>query len=146
MVQLEAWRALSPIEAEILDTLRLAEFLGRDELRVQLASASVALNCACGCGSLDFQIGLHVPPVVDDGVVIESEGFDEAGMLVGVALVVRAGRLSQLEVYSPTGAPIGLPIPVSLRRLEYTSTNATAGHLSPRTTTIREESDTEGSS
>src|SRR5665213_3688560 len=146
MVQLERWRAPSEIEAKVLHTLLLAEFPGRDELRLQLTSASVALNCACGCGSLDFQVELQFSSVVDDGVAIETEGFDDAGTLVGVALVVRGDRLSQLEVYSPTGAPIGLPVPGSLRRLEYTSANARVGHLAPRTTTIREESDMEGSS
>jgi len=105
----EAPRPLHPSErATLLAVLEAADFDGRDALVAQVDSARVVARCPCGCATVDLVVDPDAPPapteasIVPNGAAVLGEDGDEIG---GVLVLVDAGRLATLEVYS-YGDPI----------------------------------------
>lgn len=84
----------------------------------QLENAEVTpWRCACGCGSISFQIKGH--PKAPPGVHILGDFlFGEGAELVGIFIFESGGLLSGIEVYGlPGDASALLPKPEELRAM-----------------------------
>lgn len=100
--------SLRPLTAEELDLLRWMFEHGSDDLRSflpQLEGIRGARSCKCGCPSIRLDVAERAPLGLDsrETVVGDFEGKTARGELVGVLLFQRAGRLTELEVYSMDG-------------------------------------------
>ena len=94
----------------------LADLLARDASTAafvaQLDALRVYARCDCGCPSVEFRLpgrprgsgSLSVP-------VVDAEARTPEGEAVGVLVFAADGQLTQLEVYSMSGAACSLPEP-----------------------------------
>jgi hypothetical protein len=106
------FRPLNASERRLLDVLLTRDFPGRDELRLQAQTVqTTGRSCGCGCPTFALVADRALPPArVKEHMVSDAHGNDPAGHPVGVLLFVKDGYLSEIEVYSVTGADIaGLP-------------------------------------
>ncbi len=142
MADHDHWRPQTEQEREIISTLLLADFEGRDQVADQIRGARVSSDCGCGCGSLKFQIdrASTAPANVLSATPLDTQGLDAAGNLVGAFFFVRDGFVEYLEFWSLTGVDIGLPVASTLRLLESDGTGPGVSHLAPRAHTILDES------
>lgn len=105
-------RPLTPGEASLVRWLLEHGNSDAASFLPQLAHASVASRCGCGCASIDFVVAGATPPA-GGGMRILSDyqwqGSD--GSLFGVFVFARNGQLAGMEVWSIDGrsAPITLP-------------------------------------
>lgn len=120
--------SLRPLTAEELQLLCWMFEHGSDDLRSflpQIDGICAARSCKCGCPSIQLEVANSAPLGMDRGetVVGDFEGKTARGELVGVLLFQRAGRLTELEVYSLDGqlkeksGEFGLPIIDSMNLL-----------------------------
>ena len=105
MDKLEPLRPLTFVELELL--LWMFEH-GSDDLRSflpQIEGIRAARSCKCGCPSIRFEVAESASLGLDHGerVVGDFEGKTARGELVGVLLFQKAGKLTELEVYSMDG-------------------------------------------
>ena len=115
-------RPLNERERAILELLLEREFPGRDELRVQAASAMTAgPSCTCGCPSFSLQPDRSLPPApVTERMPTDAHGTDPGGNQIGVLLFVDDGYLSEVEIYSLAGDGFaGLPDRDALKLSEW---------------------------
>jgi hypothetical protein len=103
----------------LVEFLLDAPFLGRDQLRRQMASANAVGECPDGCLTIMFRVDRSLAPTPPDAVTVpvEAEGRDADGMPILVALHAADGYLQELEIVRFDGdAPRSFPRPDSLRR------------------------------
>jgi hypothetical protein len=82
------------------------------EFATQLSSARVVGRCRCGCPTIDLGInGAKERTVGGSQVLADFMGETPDGLLVGVALHAREGKLSELEVWNPSGHDGVLSLP-----------------------------------
>jgi len=113
-------RPLLPNERDILlALLRCADFPGRDQLVLQVESATVIGYCPCPCATIALDVDRTVargPYFPDRTIPTSATVLDTAGEIIGGIIVfVDDGYLSALEIYD-YGEPIS-PLP-PLERLE----------------------------
>lgn len=103
---------MTPDEVEVLQSWLAHDVNGAGDLREQLASnPSVFSSCDCGCAS----IGFHWPEVLERvpgvGVFdVDAEIVDELGApLGGMVLLLKDGRLHDVDVHSWTDGPQTFP-------------------------------------
>ena len=79
----------------------------------QVSHLRVVGGCGCGCPSVDFKAGGQDAVA---SIIADAEGTSPEGVMVGVMLWVKEGRISGLEVYpfADTGR-FGLPRPNDLK-------------------------------
>lgn len=116
MVSPRAPRHLTESEVALLNAFLANDFPGADELRSQVAGATVVPGCTCGCGTIAF----CQPTPLDEAArpaPIEGDVLDASGGIVGGLLlfVMPDGRLSQLEVYGFGENGLPLPAPSNVR-------------------------------
>lgn len=111
------WRTQTARERELIETVLLAQFPGRDEIAIQLRGAMVGAECACGCGSFAVLPNEGSPGARCVGVVFEAEGRDEADRSVVLQVVVASSGL--VDFIECTGvdpdSASSLPRPETLR-------------------------------
>jgi hypothetical protein len=111
---------LRPLTAEELELLGWMFEHGSDDLRSfhpQIEGLRAARSCKCGCPAIRLDVRESASLGLERGerVVGDFEGKTARGELVGVLLFQRAGKLTELEVYSMDGqlkgesAEFGLP-------------------------------------
>jgi hypothetical protein len=122
--------ALRPLTQKELELLRWMFEHGSDDLRSflpQLEGIRAARSCDCGCPSIRLQVTERAPVGRDCGetVIGDFKGKTGRGELVGVLLFQRAGKLTELEVYSMDGLikgdspEFGLPLLDSISALQW---------------------------
>jgi len=125
-------RPLTPAEKGIMDALLTPGFPGVEELRAQVPYARVAVECDCGCPSIDLVVSPdaplssvkthnHLAPVKAWVTPVASERFGK------IILCVENGSMTTLEyVFYDYPSPSGWP---SLDRLavERTDSSVSAG-------------------
>jgi uncharacterized protein DUF6984 len=97
----------SPTEAEkaVIDALLSAEFLGKDALRMQMATALVnTLDEDGGLETLPAEESL--PATVVNRVPVEAEAEDVDGVPIHVLLHVVDGRARELELFREDGKTV----------------------------------------
>ena len=111
-------RALTSIEAAVLEALLAQDFPGVVELRTQAHEVLAVTGCTCGCGTIDLlPQGANLPrsaspsPTPSEGRVRDADDADQGGIL----LFLTDGLLASLEVYSYFDP---MPMP-SLDRVEW---------------------------
>ena len=79
----------------------------------QASHLRVVGGCGCGCPSVDFKAGGQDAVA---SIIADAEGTSPEGVMVGVILWAKEGRISGLEVYpfADTGR-FGLPRPENLK-------------------------------
>jgi hypothetical protein len=115
-------RPLTTPERELLEFLLDQDFPGRAELRAQTHTVKTSgRSCPCGCPSFALIPNQPVPSApIEARMVSDAHGTDPAGNLVGVLLFADDGYLSEVEVYSVTGADISeLPLVTDLKPNEW---------------------------
>lgn len=82
----------------------------------EIDSLEIVARCGCGqCPTVMFGSGNYQP----FSEIANYVGLDDQGTLVGVALLERDGKLSELEAWSPSGVDISAwPVLSSLERTE----------------------------
>ena len=104
----ESFRSLTEREREVLEWMLEPRFPGRDELRAQLAVATVREIDDDGC--LEFDCGAAAPAAVKWIIPTEGQCLDADGMPVHVFLFVANGFMKTLEVHTVSGSThSGLP-------------------------------------
>ena len=109
-------RPLDTSEQALLDGLLAFDVDGVAALREQARSVRAAPGCTCGCGSLDLFVHDSSPtstalsPFSGEGAVLDDAGEEVGGLI----LLLDAGRLSYLEIYSYFD-PLPLPPPGRVR-------------------------------
>ena len=109
------WRDTTSSERELIETILLADFSGREEIAQQLRGARVRDDCACGCGSFAVQPTTDSARTRTSGVVFEAEGKDEADNLVGLFVMVRDGLVEYIECWGMATNAASLPRPDTLK-------------------------------
>jgi hypothetical protein len=112
-VALEAPRALSTMEAALVDLLIAP--LHVPELSAQVAAAEVVSACSCGCPSVGLRTdGAAVPEDVmrrlsesgrSDVLSLSTVGTDEQGRTVDIVLHLVHGLIEELEVWAQSATP-----------------------------------------
>jgi hypothetical protein len=120
-------RALTPTERTLLEFM--IEPVASDELAHQVAHATVAAACTCGCPSIG--LSTTAPPITEDAAKQLSDvgrenyfaasawGTDSTGRDVRLLLHVIDGKVAELEIWSGwDGGPVSsdLPAPHTWRR------------------------------
>lgn len=102
----ETPRDLTPTEYAGLDKLLSVAFPGSEQLRAQLPHTVVAGRCECGCATVSLQVDATAaaPAPVVCGAPVSAD-ISEGDQYAGAVVLVSAGYLSYLEVYS-IGEPI----------------------------------------
>jgi hypothetical protein len=105
---MEKAESLRPPTAEEFELLRWILEHGSDDLRSflpQIEGIRATRSCKCGCPSIRLDVAESAPLGLDPGekVVGDFEGKTLRGELVGALLFQRAGKLTELEVYSMDG-------------------------------------------
>ncbi|HYF38453.1 MAG TPA: hypothetical protein VD930_02110 [Gemmatimonadales bacterium] len=78
-----------------------------------VAGLHVVDGCACGCPSVDFEVGGQDAQA---SIIADALGTSPEGLPVGVLLWAKEGRISGLEVYPFEDAErVGLPDPEKLK-------------------------------
>jgi hypothetical protein len=131
------WREQTDRERELIETMLLADFAGRDEIATQLRGARVRDDCECGCGSFRVEPG-DSRASVENGVAFDAAGMDDGGNEVGLFLMMRDGFVDYVECWGFTGVPFSLPLPSSLRLLTNVPTAPNVTHSVPHERTILE--------
>lgn len=106
-------RPLAPEE------LQLVSFLLEREASLRFSEIdSLRVEARCGCGKCPtVMFGADTSQPFSE--IANYVGRDKGGALVGVALLERNGKLSELEAWSPSGADIrAWPVLSSLERAE----------------------------
>jgi hypothetical protein len=105
----------------------LVEFIVEREAPTRvadIASLKVIGRCGCGeCPTVIFGDSLAAEPLPARPFIEIANYFgkNRDGVLVGVALLERGGRMSELEAWSPEGADItSWPAPSALARIDDT--------------------------
>ena len=109
------WRDTTSSERELIETILLADFSGREEIAQQLRGARVRDDCACGCGSFAVQPTTDSARTRTSGVVFEAEGKDDADNLVGLFVMVRDGLVEYIECWGMATNAASLPRPDTLK-------------------------------
>jgi len=112
-------RELTQWELGVIERLLSKPFLGRDQIRRQLASARVSNICLhCPTVRLDFGHNPEDRALDEDDTPLrgitpfELYGFDADGMLIDILLHVANGYVTELEVYRGDSGPfMALPDP-----------------------------------
>lgn len=106
-------RPLSPEERQLIVFLLEREAPSRLS---EIDSLSIVARCGCGqCPTVMFGFGNYQP----FSEIANYVGLDGQGTLVGVALLARNGKLTELEAWSPSGVDIrAWPSLSSLERTE----------------------------
>jgi hypothetical protein len=113
---IKKFRRLTPDEGALIGRLLDADFPGREELRAQVAAASV--REIDEDGSLEFRVRTAQTASVVRRVPVEAEARDADGGNVHVLLHVVDGRVDELEFYKEDGSRIvKRPEPEELRIL-----------------------------
>jgi hypothetical protein len=101
-------RPISPQESSIIDLLLEGPFLGRDEIRLQLAHARVTPIEEHGdnYGSLEFEVQPGPKALVRERVPVDARALDEDGVPIDYLLHVVDGVVKELEVVKADGSPI----------------------------------------
>jgi hypothetical protein len=84
-------RPLKDEERDILAFLLAEPFLGRDELREQLRTATVGAECVCGCRTVQFIVDESTPPIPEGTtlrVPVEAEAEDADGTPFWILLFI----------------------------------------------------------
>lgn len=107
-------RPLSEQELELIEALLGAAGAGGGRYLGQLVRVQVVGSCACGCPSIDLQVGEKNRDGAPSPVIM-ADGESPEGVQVGVILWVRGGALSGLEVHPWNGTDaVRLPLPETL--------------------------------
>jgi hypothetical protein len=106
-------RPLSAPERAYLDRLMSADFAGRREIMLQIASALA--RTIDSEGSIELQPQVTVAAPVQKRVPVEAEGLDVDGVPIYFLLHVVDSRVHELEIYKADGSTIRrLPDPQEL--------------------------------
>src|SRR6202035_425029 len=96
-------------ELAVLGSVLDQSFAGADELRAQVAYATVTGKCPCGCATIDIAVS-RVAPVWSHPsrvVPVDINVIGEDGAIAGgIILFTDDGYLSSLEIYSNIEGPI----------------------------------------
>jgi len=107
-------RPLTDSERQLLGWL-ITHAAVAERYRLQAEQVLVVSGCGCGCPSVSFALDPDSKtPLGISEILADYYGVSPDGALVGVLLHARQGTLAQLEVWSPRGEPISMPILSSL--------------------------------
>jgi hypothetical protein len=134
----EEWREQTQRERQVVETILLADFPGRDEVGKQLRGARVRDDCECGCGSFAVEQRQGMPSAPESGALLNVEGEDDNGTLVGLFIMVREGYVEYVECYGLARSPVSLPLPKSLRLTTQFRVSSTLTRSLPHERTILE--------
>lgn len=111
------WREVRPLsdsERQLLGWL-ITHAAVAERYRLQAEQVLVVSGCGCGCPSVDFGLDPDSKkPIGASEILADYYGVTPEGALVGVLLHARHEMLAELEVWSPRGEPISMPILSSL--------------------------------
>lgn len=97
------------LRAEELALLRHLVDRDAPSRRPEIAGLVVVGRCGCGsCPTVMFGTSFEQAPIPSRPFreLAHHMGLNDEGVLVGVVLLEREGRISELEAWSPWGAPV----------------------------------------
>ncbi len=105
--RLSRFRVPTPWEAAMLDRLAAADFPGREGVAQQVASCTVVT--VDRDGSLAIMPSTGAPAAVAKRVPVEAEAMAPDGRALHAELHVLRGMVTELDIYSEDGSPVGEP-------------------------------------